>query len=457
MPELVDIKAASAAAEETHIDAATAAEEHRADVAAAEPVVIPTAASKPQSSAASVLLMQAGQTAPALEPQNARMEIIPAEHRPKYPNLASALAAAQASFVPVPKNKTARVKSQRTGAEYEYKYADLADILNMALPRIAACGLAIMQPIRRIGNGMFLVTEIHHESGEVFADDGIPLALGGGPQEFGSQLTYMRRYGSCSILGIAPDTDEDGALAQDASKGKGKQQGQQQREMPEAPYPHISGEQVKQWNLECQRSGLDFEARGKWLRDHGWDFVAHIPIESWEEAVRWASSGPKAAQQKPAGAPQDAGKGGGKGKAAPKGGKAPQGSGKDDGKPLDDGKSTARPGYIDGAQKRAFWDAARKHHPDADITAYLKHTLKIESTADMKVEDYTAALEWATKADQPEMTVDEKRAREAFGILGLDLLRQSEAIAAWTKDGSTNWAGLADAASAEIDKGEAAE
>jgi len=47
--------------------------------------------------------------------------------------LAGALAAAQAEYPVVPKNRTAKVKT-KLGGDYSYSYADLADILKLILP-----------------------------------------------------------------------------------------------------------------------------------------------------------------------------------------------------------------------------------------------------------------------------------------------------------------------------------
>lgn len=134
--------------------------------------------------------------------------------------LNEALSKAQNAFPPIPKNKTAKVK-MKAGGEFSYKYADLADVLSAALPKMTENGLSLRQPIRDTPKGMRLITEIHHCSGQWASDDGLPISNGLSPQELGSELTYMRRYGACGMLGIAPDVDEDAALAT-AAKGRKK-------------------------------------------------------------------------------------------------------------------------------------------------------------------------------------------------------------------------------------------
>lgn len=137
--------------------------------------------------------------------------------------IAAALAKAQAEFKPVPKNKTAKVTPRKrtdgsTPQPYEYKYADLADILSMALPILAKNEIAIMQPTTRKDGKLLICTHLIHSSGEFLKSDGLTLPEGLAPQEFGSIVTYWRRYDLAAMCGIAPDEDEDGKLATDKHK-----------------------------------------------------------------------------------------------------------------------------------------------------------------------------------------------------------------------------------------------
>lgn len=123
--------------------------------------------------------------------------------------IAKALAAAQLEYVPVPKNKTAKVK-MKAGGEFSYNYADLADCLGMALPRLAKHGIAFLQP-NELSDGVKLrvTTLLTHESGEWMQSDGIEISEDGDPQQFGAESTYFRRYDGSSMIGVAPDEDTD--------------------------------------------------------------------------------------------------------------------------------------------------------------------------------------------------------------------------------------------------------
>lgn len=131
--------------------------------------------------------------------------------------LAKALAAAQAEYVPVSKNKTAKVKTKQ-GYEYSYKYADLADILAMSLPRLAKHGIAFSQPHEIVDGRLRVASRLIHESGEWMQSDGIEISEDGDPQQFGAESTYFRRYDGASLLGIAPDEDTDAQQAGDRQR-----------------------------------------------------------------------------------------------------------------------------------------------------------------------------------------------------------------------------------------------
>jgi len=127
--------------------------------------------------------------------------------------LAAALAKAQASYTAVPKQKVAKVKSQRTGAEFTYNYADLADILQMAIPCLSAQGLSFSQPHVMVDGKLRVRTLLLHSSGQWMMSDGIEISEEGDPQQFGAESTYFRRYDGCSLIGVAPDEDTDAQQA----------------------------------------------------------------------------------------------------------------------------------------------------------------------------------------------------------------------------------------------------
>lgn len=148
-------------------------------------------------------------------PQYVDLELAPPRRRAAHDDpdalLTEALAAAQAAFPTIAKAHTAEVRGKEGKPGYTYAYADLADVLAGVRPVLAAHGLAIAQTIEREGNGNVLVTELRHVGGGRLRSE---LNLGqstNAPQQFGSALTYLRRYALVTLAGVAAEQDLDAA------------------------------------------------------------------------------------------------------------------------------------------------------------------------------------------------------------------------------------------------------
>ena len=113
---------------------------------------------------------------------------------------------------------------------FAYQYADLPAIFNTINPLLAKHGLGFTQLINHKDGNDYLNTVVFHvESGERLESSlrlmtDVELKGQNIFQSYGSQLTYFRRYGISSILGLVTDKDTDAqgetnkkkpALAQD--------------------------------------------------------------------------------------------------------------------------------------------------------------------------------------------------------------------------------------------------
>lgn len=132
-------------------------------------------------------------------------------------NLALALSKMQGTVGLIPKTKTATIASLKTGTKYEYSYADLADIWDAIRHPLKDNELSVTQLFSMQDNKGYITTILMHSSGE-WLKSILELDAHEKIQELGSEITYLRRYGISSILGIATDEDEDGKLANDAGK-----------------------------------------------------------------------------------------------------------------------------------------------------------------------------------------------------------------------------------------------
>lgn len=171
--------------------------------------------------------------------------------------IAHALSRAQGTFKKISKNRVAKVR-MKAGGEYTYNYADLSDVIESIRESLHANELAFTQDVS--SDGRRLVTQLWHKSGQ-FLIGSVPL-IGGGhtPQELGSALTYARRYGLCTLLGLVAEEDDDGQVAQNASNGAASQSQKRPPAKPPAQPPKnpmMSEGQIKKFFAMCREKGVE--------------------------------------------------------------------------------------------------------------------------------------------------------------------------------------------------------
>jgi hypothetical protein len=142
-------------------------------------------------------------------------DFVPEYRSASLAHLAAAKARAQAKFLPLGKDKTATVTSQRTGGSYSYSYADLAACLESVIPALSEEGIALFQPVRIEAEFAIATTLlVHGESGEwISSDYTAPVMDARDARSVGSAATYARRYGLLSMLAIASSDEDDDAEA----------------------------------------------------------------------------------------------------------------------------------------------------------------------------------------------------------------------------------------------------
>jgi hypothetical protein len=136
-------------------------------------------------------------------------------------NLSAALRKAQARIGPVLKKETAEVPT-KGGGKYEYRYANLAAIIEVVRDPLNDNGLAYWQAVEpgkplevvTVGDRAALygtvavTTYLSHDSGEWIAGTvELPYKFTAAP-DYGSAVAYARRYGLRALIGVA-DEDQD--------------------------------------------------------------------------------------------------------------------------------------------------------------------------------------------------------------------------------------------------------
>lgn len=120
----------------------------------------------------------------------------------------AAFVAAQGEFLHVVEDAQVQV-----GGGNRAGYATLPKVIETLRPILNAHGLGLMQPAEPAQGGVKVRTMLVHVSGQSISDDGIYIPASKlDPQGHGSALSYARRYGLLSMLGVAT-ADDDGQSA----------------------------------------------------------------------------------------------------------------------------------------------------------------------------------------------------------------------------------------------------
>ena len=113
-----------------------------------------------------------------------------------------------------------------------YKYADLAECINVAKPHLATNGLAVTQMLGANAEGkQTMITMLTHSSGQWISSEFVMVnaVLQGGSgknpaQVLGSAITYQRRYAYAAILGLAQEDDDAASVSGSHKKQSSQQQ-----------------------------------------------------------------------------------------------------------------------------------------------------------------------------------------------------------------------------------------
>lgn len=176
-------------------------------------------------------------------------------------NINAALAELQTQLPPISKDQTAKVKSERTGAQYQYSYANLARISEAVLPLMGKLGLSFTTRPTVQDSKFVLVYELRHTSGDVIA--GVyPLPERGTPQEIGGAITYARRYCLCAVTGVSPDDDDNDAVAAEraAQRRERREEARARSNGQGDEEPRITAEQQREMQKGFQALGITDKA-----------------------------------------------------------------------------------------------------------------------------------------------------------------------------------------------------
>jgi hypothetical protein len=209
---------------------------------------------------------------------------------PQINELMSALSKAQGKIQAAAKDKA--------NPFFKSKYADLASVWDACRYPLSENGLAVIQIPQNKPEGLFLVSILGHSSGQwIQGEVEIPIAKKD-PQSIGSAITYFRRYVLSSLVGVAPDDDDDGEKAQAAYRNRTHQ--------TEAPQKIIKPSMKQVNELEAILDSCEEKYR-KWVYDYiqkqyQTTNIADLPLEiciRMKEAAVKNMQSPQQKQEEP--------------------------------------------------------------------------------------------------------------------------------------------------------------
>ncbi len=216
----------------------------------------------------------------------------------------------------------AKAQSQMSHAEkgnvnphFKSRYADLASVWEACRSALTSNELAILQPVSTDGQRVTVTTMLAHSSGEWVSEALTMTALQNTPQAVGSTITYGRRYGLSSMVGVAPD-DDDGNAASGRDVGVHPQAVENRREFenrqpavqpvkaPATELPTggavgadrpISEAQQKRLFAIANASGWkEAEVKNLLVTRFGVSSSKHIPVTKYDAVIKAIESGVEA-------------------------------------------------------------------------------------------------------------------------------------------------------------------
>jgi hypothetical protein len=160
---------------------------------------------------------------------NKKLEVIMSERKS---TLLEALVKFQKTVKVIPK--------EEFNPHFKSYFAGLSTIVNICMPVLNECGLAVSQTMAVTDGRSTIVTTLLHDSGNIKSEMFLPEIAD--PQKLTAAITYLRRTQYISILGLVADDDDDGnASATQEEKRQGE------KSPPKEPPRDIASEAQKKY------------------------------------------------------------------------------------------------------------------------------------------------------------------------------------------------------------------
>lgn len=181
---------------------------------------------------------------------------------------------------------------------FKSSYADISEVLKVVRGPLADNGIALMQPATMTPDGLFVIVQTILAKGDFSIKEETRLPVQKkDPQEVGKLITYARRYGLTSMLGVPQeDDDAEGNMGRGAWRDKREQEAEDWGnhtggQLAEAMKP-AKKEKPKPSTMAQFKAHIDLLARDEgaiaveeyWKRDDVQTFWSKKPDDMRDEA-----------------------------------------------------------------------------------------------------------------------------------------------------------------------------
>jgi hypothetical protein len=155
---------------------------------------------------------------------------------------------------------------------FKSAYADMAAVRTATYEALSAEGITLLQPVECAANLVTVTTELRFGDEFKRAPLQFPLQQAN-IQAFGSLVSYLRRYGAMSMLGLAAEDDDDDG-------NKAKDNGGKSAPGADGPVTPAQAEEIKQTIVEVNADLPRF------LKAFGIEQIEQMPRRRHAEAMR---------------------------------------------------------------------------------------------------------------------------------------------------------------------------
>ncbi len=167
-----------------------------------------------------------------------------------------------------------------TNPHFKSRYADLTSVIDACKAALNKHGITFLQPVTAGESGVVVETVLLHSSGEWISDSlALPVSKNDA-QGVGSAITYGRRYGLQSMVGIPAEDDDGNAAAKSpadrvlARPSDAKQEGRDILERMDI--------KDQQWIRDSAVCVIDAHSEGR-----GHEYLAALNLDNEQKLAIW--------------------------------------------------------------------------------------------------------------------------------------------------------------------------